>query len=446
MAHTHSSNDSPSPDNEKRKKPEFKTSLLESRILLSATWVDAPVEELEGENVGSMPDAQTPEELTDLLSDSSNDFAEFESEKLVGSDGDDLLRGGQGDDKLLGRSGDDRLIGGAGNDQLFGGKGDDVLAGGSGDDTLRGGQGDDRLHGGAGDDRLIGGAGNDQLFGGKGDDVLTGGAGDDTLRGGQGDDRLHGGSGDDRLIGGAGNDRIDGGAGNDTVRFNHTRDQYEITKRPNGSFEVHHKSTGEVDIVNRVESFEFADGTWSDANVSDPTATPQLSTPTEPATDVEQSFDQRLAAAQQLLDAELNQDSVESSPPIDINASNSFDVESFTAGQANRFNAGIDSTEPGSADSATPPAPTTQGVSEETSAQEPLANPEFPTSSPRMLGDVPTTSIEAESSAESEDANLSNSSNDEFNRDADSGESPATTSVGSRLWQLLRSYAGARNK
>lgn len=108
--------------------------------------------------------------------------------RLVGTNGADLISGLGGNDTLIGKNGDDILKGGSGNDQLFGGNGDDKLLGEAGND---------RLVGGNGDDKAVGGAGNDRLEGGKGSDILEGGAGNDLLKGGDGPDILRGGAGRD---------------------------------------------------------------------------------------------------------------------------------------------------------------------------------------------------------------------------------------------------------
>ncbi|CAN5214027.1 hypothetical protein BH10PSE7_BH10PSE7_04170 [soil metagenome] len=101
------------------------------------------------------------------------------SEKVNGSNDDDLLYGKAGNDTILGFAQDDKLQGDSGNDQLFGGDGIDLLLGGSGNDLL---------NGGTGDDRLLGGTGADKLTAGDGNDVLDGGLGNDRLRGGEGAD------------------------------------------------------------------------------------------------------------------------------------------------------------------------------------------------------------------------------------------------------------------
>ncbi|HEY8581913.1 MAG TPA: calcium-binding protein [Capillimicrobium sp.] len=111
-----------------------------------------------------------------------------------GEDGEgDTLRGfenavgGEGDDELEGTAGDNALDGRFGTDHL------DGLGGG---DTLLGGIGNDRLHGGAGGDRMDGGPGRDEVRGDRGDDLIDGATYRETLSCGPGDDTL----GDPRSI------------------------------------------------------------------------------------------------------------------------------------------------------------------------------------------------------------------------------------------------------
>ena len=49
------------------------------------------------------------------------------SERIAGTDGDDIINGNAGQDRIEGGDGDDILEGGLGNDKLFGGDGDDIL-------------------------------------------------------------------------------------------------------------------------------------------------------------------------------------------------------------------------------------------------------------------------------------------------------------------------------
>jgi Ca2+-binding RTX toxin-like protein len=118
--------------------------------------------------------------------------------KIVGTEGDDLLRGTPGRDVIWGAGGDDTILGSLGNDLLCGGPGADLIHGGRGNDTADGGAGDD--------DRVIGDLGDDKLLGGSGDgDEVAGSLGIDTLSGGPGNfDIVHGDYGYDRMDGGPG--------------------------------------------------------------------------------------------------------------------------------------------------------------------------------------------------------------------------------------------------
>jgi Tol biopolymer transport system component len=65
------------------------------------------------------------------------------SDRLIGTDGNDIIRGLAGIDWLEGKGGNDVLLGGPGIDWLDGGDGDDILIGGKGIDKLIGGRGAD---------------------------------------------------------------------------------------------------------------------------------------------------------------------------------------------------------------------------------------------------------------------------------------------------------------
>lgn len=158
-------------------------------------------------------------------------------ERVLGSDGEEVIRGTDGIEALYGRGGNDTLTGRGGADILDGGAGIDVVAyestvtvdlmfsylntgeaagdtfnsiegidgsntnddlrGDGLNNTLRGGFGNDLLRGRAGDDNLVGGAGNDTMWGDDGNDVLDGAISGysfgfspeiDTMYGGVGDD------------------------------------------------------------------------------------------------------------------------------------------------------------------------------------------------------------------------------------------------------------------
>ncbi|MEL7225129.1 MAG: hypothetical protein AAGL17_09730, partial [Cyanobacteria bacterium J06576_12] len=75
--------------------------------------------------------------------------------------------GTEGDNRLIGTDGDDVINALGGNDRVLGGDGNDTIDGGTGSDRILGQAGDDTLLGGSGDDRILGGSGNDVI------DVVT---------------------------------------------------------------------------------------------------------------------------------------------------------------------------------------------------------------------------------------------------------------------------------
>jgi len=195
--------------------------------------------------------------------------------KIVGTDGDDVLRGTPGRDVIWGGNGNDTILGSLGNDLLCGGPGADLIHGGRGNDIADGGAGaEDRVIGDLGDDKLLGGPGGaDEVAGSLGIDTLNGGPGDfDLVHGDYGYDRMDGGPGkgdiasfatdvgagrsggvkaslakhrargdghdrlfrfenlegsafDDILVGNGQANTIDGGAGNDTIRGGGGKDE-----------------------------------------------------------------------------------------------------------------------------------------------------------------------------------------------------------------------------
>jgi len=117
--------------------------------------------------------------------------------KIVGTEGNDVLRGTPGRDVIWGGGGDDEILGSLGNDLLCGGPGDDLIHGGRGNDEVDGGAGTDRVIGDLGDDKVMGGTGNaDEVAGSLGIDTLNGGPGEfDLVHGDYGYDRMDGGPG-----------------------------------------------------------------------------------------------------------------------------------------------------------------------------------------------------------------------------------------------------------
>jgi len=117
--------------------------------------------------------------------------------KIVGTEGDDVLRGTSSRDVIWGGGGDDTIVGSLGNDLLCGGLGADLIHGGRGNDVADGAAGADRVIGDLGDDKLLGGMGaGDEVAGSLGIDTLSGGPGDfDVVHGDYGYDRMDGGPG-----------------------------------------------------------------------------------------------------------------------------------------------------------------------------------------------------------------------------------------------------------
>jgi glucose/arabinose dehydrogenase len=88
----------------------------------------------------------------------------------------------------------------------------------------------------------------------------------DTLRGGGGDDMMFGGPGADRLFGEADNDTLDGGADIDTAVFANARTAYQFQLKGTEIW-VSGTSEGADRVLDTVELFQFADGTWARADL-----------------------------------------------------------------------------------------------------------------------------------------------------------------------------------
>jgi Ca2+-binding RTX toxin-like protein len=85
------------------------------------------------------------------------------NDKIIGTNGDDIIFGDDGLGGILG-TGHDIIEAGKGNDTISGEAGNDIIFGGDDDDTIDGGPGDDVIDGGFGVDELIGGGGNDTFI------------------------------------------------------------------------------------------------------------------------------------------------------------------------------------------------------------------------------------------------------------------------------------------
>ncbi|MCH7926071.1 MAG: cadherin-like domain-containing protein, partial [Planctomycetes bacterium] len=229
-------------ENDGQAKASSKLELLEPRILLSATWVDAGT----GDAIAGATEGDDVFTGTD------------QADVADGLGGDDVLHGLGGDDTLTGGSGNDSLFGGDGNDTLFGGAGDDILDGGTGTDTVN--------YSGASSgvtvDLTIGSAQN------------TGGAGIDTLSGVEG---AVGSNFDDSFAfsnptNGA-TYTIDGGAGSNTIDVSAYSDS-QVTD--NGSTVTVDMGGGQSFTINysNIGSITTADGTYAPGNVPAGNAAP----------------------------------------------------------------------------------------------------------------------------------------------------------------------------
>lgn len=118
--------------------------------------------------------------------------------KIVGTDGNDVIRGTPERDVIWAGKGDDVVFSSLGNDLICGGPGTDEMHGGRGNDQVDGGAGDeDQVNGNLGDDKILGGPGSrDEVAGDLGIDIVNGGPGKEDL--------VHGDYGYDRMSGGAG--------------------------------------------------------------------------------------------------------------------------------------------------------------------------------------------------------------------------------------------------
>jgi Ca2+-binding RTX toxin-like protein len=254
---------------------------------------------------------------------------------LIGGENGDLFIGGAGADVIEGGGGSDRLVystatSGVGLDMRdpasgWGDGAGDVI---SGVEEIGGSDFGDRLRaalneianfsGGLGDDTLTGGAAGDSgLFGAR--DVLRGGAGSDwvdyaaeggsrgvsvdlydemfslgtatdsfgkydfligienvlgtgyadLIIGASGDNHLRGGAGDDTLDGSGGSDTLDGGDGSDRIVLAGNRAAYTLSLEADGSFVL--ARAGETVRATGVEHFQFADRTFTAAELADVT-------------------------------------------------------------------------------------------------------------------------------------------------------------------------------
>lgn len=78
-----------------------------------------------------------------------------EPDKLIGTEGVDVVALGAGNDSFVGKGGDDVICGDAGVDRIYPGTGSDTVLGGTGNDRVFDGPGNDDLDGGDGRDWLL---------------------------------------------------------------------------------------------------------------------------------------------------------------------------------------------------------------------------------------------------------------------------------------------------
>ena len=203
----------------------------------------------------------------DLAIRDANGFAEV---NVVNPDGSTRIDRIKNVEELLGSGGDDTMLG------------DDAMLPDGGANVVWGLLGNDSIAGRGGNDTLEGDEGNDQIAGGSGDDFLRGGAQFITFsppfQTGSltDDDRLTGGTGNDTIYGGSETNSL-GAADTDTAVYSGNRNDYAITSASdagygNNGFRIEDlrdngAANDGVDFVYQVERFEFADGTYSVAQL-----------------------------------------------------------------------------------------------------------------------------------------------------------------------------------
>ena len=175
-------------------------------------------------------------------------------------------------DHITGTSSDDTINNFVGADNVDGGDGTDTLAltadlNGAGDTQIRNIETVSAAGASAGVTIDLGG----QLEG----FTITGSAFADTITGGADADTIDAGAGDDIITGAVGSDAIDGGADVDTAVFTGNRADYTVSLSGSTYTVVDNRagSPDGTDTVTNVENFQFADGTFTAAEVeNDPPA------------------------------------------------------------------------------------------------------------------------------------------------------------------------------
>lgn len=179
---------------------------------------------------------------------------------LTGNALDNTLTGNAAANTLIGGAGNDVLDGGAGSDRLQGGLGDDIYVVDAAGDVVSelADQGVDAVRTALASYTLSANVEN-LIYTGSGNLNGSGNALDNVILGGSGNDSLQGGAGYDSLYAATGKDTIDGGADIDLVTLSGNFDSYTIT-RPNANDTVFTDAAGNVTTVRNVETFHFADG------------------------------------------------------------------------------------------------------------------------------------------------------------------------------------------
>ena len=182
-------------------------------------------------------------------------FAQGGNDTIYTRQGDDLVYAGDGDDYIDTCEDNDKIYGENGNDTIITGWGNDTVYGGDGDDSIHNTGDQDYLDGGDGNDTLIGyWAGGDTFIGGKGDDVITAYSTNDTFIFNFGD----------------GNDTISDSKGTDIIKFGEgITAENTIFSTEGSDMKITFKNSNDSILIknaasvpdNRIESYEFSDGT-----------------------------------------------------------------------------------------------------------------------------------------------------------------------------------------
>lgn len=119
------------------------------------------------------------------------------------------------------------------------------------------------LYGSSAGGGIVSGSGHDNFRGDVGNDYFDGRDGNDGALGGDGDDTILGGSGLDFLQGDAGNDLLDGGLDYDIVALSGNRADYSLAGTAANFTATFLAGPTEVDTLIDIEAIQFADGTFT---------------------------------------------------------------------------------------------------------------------------------------------------------------------------------------